>query len=90
MFACLMVVSLIIKKNFSMTKINENVLANDLSPYLKQHKDNPVNWQIWSKETLEYLKQIKNLFYLALDTRVVTGVMSWHMKVLKIKKQQKL
>ena len=44
-----------------MTKINENVLANDLSPYLKQHKDNPVNWQIWSKETLEYSKQIKKL-----------------------------
>ncbi len=39
-----------------MTKINENVLANDLSPYLKQHKDNPVNWQIWSKETLEFSK----------------------------------
>jgi uncharacterized protein YyaL (SSP411 family) len=40
-----------------MIKINENVLSNDLSPYLKQHKDNPVNWQIWSKETLEYSKQ---------------------------------
>ena len=40
-------------------KINENVLSNDLSPYLKQHKDNPVNWQIWSKETLEFSKQNK-------------------------------
>ena len=42
-----------------MKKINENVLANDLSPYLKQHKNNPVNWQIWSKETLEFSKQNK-------------------------------
>ena len=42
-----------------MIKINENVLSNDLSPYLKQHKDNPVNWQIWSKETLEFSKQNK-------------------------------
>ena len=25
-----------------MIKINENVLSNDLSPYLKQHKDNPL------------------------------------------------
>ena len=42
-----------------MIKINENVLSNDLSPYLKQHKDNPVNWQVWSKETLEFSKQNK-------------------------------
>ena len=40
-----------------MIKINENVLSNDLSPYLKQHKDNPVNWQIWSRETLEFSKK---------------------------------
>ena len=42
-----------------MIKINENILSNDLSPYLKQHKDNPVNWQVWSKETLEFSKQNK-------------------------------
>tara|TARA_B100000941_G_scaffold132515_1_gene93704 strand:- start:2123 stop:3853 length:1731 start_codon:yes stop_codon:yes gene_type:complete len=42
-----------------MIKINENALSNDLSPYLKQHKDNPVNWQVWSKETLEFSKQNK-------------------------------
>ena len=40
-----------------MIQINKNVLSNDLSPYLKQHKDNPVNWQIWSKEILEFAKQ---------------------------------
>ena len=49
-----------------MTKINENVLANALSPYLKQHKDNPVNWQIWSKKTLEYSKQIKKPILLSI------------------------
>ena len=38
------------KKKFLMIKINENVLSNDLSPYLNQHKDNPVNWQTWSKK----------------------------------------
>ena len=42
-----------------MIKINENILSNDLSPYLKQHKDNPVNWQVWSKETLQFSKQSK-------------------------------
>ena len=39
-------------------------LTNDLSPYLKQHKDNPVNWQIWSKDTLDFakLKKSKPIF----------------------------
>jgi uncharacterized protein len=32
--------------------INKNNLSNNPSPYLQQHKNNPVNWQIWSDETL--------------------------------------
>ena len=39
-----------------MIEINKNNLSEDLSPYLKQHKDNPVHWQRWSKETLELAK----------------------------------
>lgn len=30
-----------------------NVLAEESSPYLLQHKDNPVNWQTWSPQVLE-------------------------------------
>ena len=37
--------------------IDKNTLAIDSSPYLQQHKDNPVHWQIWSKETLESAKR---------------------------------
>ena len=51
-----MIISLVIKKIFLMMQIDKNVLSDDLSPYLKQHKDNPVNWQTWSKETLELCK----------------------------------
>ena len=36
---------------------NKNALSNDLSPYLKQHENNPVNWQIWSNETLQFAKK---------------------------------
>jgi uncharacterized protein len=39
-----------------MLEINKNSLSRDSSPYLKQHKNNPVNWQVWSKETLEFAK----------------------------------
>ena len=39
-----------------MKKFNKNNLSEDLSPYLFQHKDNPVNWQIWNNKTLEFAK----------------------------------
>ena len=39
--------------------INKNNLENDLSPYLQQHKNNPVNWQIWNLDTLNEAKNKK-------------------------------
>ncbi len=36
-----------------MIDIKKNNLINDPSPYLQQHKNNPVNWQMWSTETLK-------------------------------------
>ena len=58
-----------------MERIDKNILSEDLSPYLKQHKDNPVNWQTWSKFSLDFAKKIKNQSYLVLDMRVVIGAM---------------
>ena len=49
-----------------MIEINKNNLSNDLSPYLKQHKENPVNWQIWSQEILKYAKQNKKPIILSI------------------------
>ena len=69
-----------------MTQINKNNLSNDSSPYLQQHKNNPVNWQTWSKISLDLQRKIKNQYYLVLDMQVVIGVMLWHTKVLKITK----
>ena len=40
-----------------MIDINKNNLFNDPSPYLQQHKKNPVNWQVWSTETIELAKK---------------------------------
>ena len=39
-----------------MLNINKNNLAKDPSPYLQQHKTNPVNWQTWSSEILSIAK----------------------------------
>jgi uncharacterized protein len=32
--------------------MSQNLLSRETSPYLLQHKDNPVHWQPWRKETL--------------------------------------
>ena len=40
-----------------MIDLNKNNLINDPSPYLKQHENNPVNWQIWSRDTLGQAKK---------------------------------
>ncbi len=49
-----------------MTQINKNNLSNDLSPYLQQHKNNPVNWQTWSKNSLDYAKKNKKPILLSI------------------------
>lgn len=40
-----------------MIDISKNNLVKDPSPYLQQHKNNPVHWQIWSSETIEFAKK---------------------------------
>jgi len=40
-----------------MIDLNKNNLMDDLSPYLRQHKNNPVHWQTWSKNILEEAKK---------------------------------
>jgi uncharacterized protein YyaL (SSP411 family) len=37
--------------------VDRNRLDEETSPYLLQHKDNPVHWQAWSAETLAAAKQ---------------------------------
>ena len=46
--------------------INQNTLANDPSPYLQQHKKNPVHWQTWSKHSLEIAKKNKKPILLSI------------------------
>ena len=37
----------------------KNNLSIDPSPYLQQHKDNPVDWQVWSNASLKLAKENK-------------------------------
>jgi len=42
-----------------------NILRNEKSPYLQQHKDNPVDWFPWNKETLDKAKKEKKPIFLS-------------------------
>ncbi|WP_430506116.1 thioredoxin domain-containing protein [Haloparvum sp. PAK95] len=39
------------------TPTDRNRLADEASPYLRQHDDNPVNWQPWDDEAFEKAKE---------------------------------
>ncbi len=43
----------------------QNNLDKVTSPYLQQHKDNPIYWQEWSTEIIEYAKQHNKLILLS-------------------------
>ncbi len=42
-----------------------NNLQNEKSPYLKQHKNNPVDWFAWNKKTLDIAKDKKRPIFLS-------------------------
>ena len=52
--------------NNTFCKIVPDILSNDPSPYLQQHKNNPVNWQTWSKASLSYAKENKKPILLSI------------------------
>jgi len=47
-------------------RFNRNNLDQSDSPYLLQHKGNPVNWQVWNNETLEYAKSGGKLVFVSI------------------------
>jgi uncharacterized protein YyaL (SSP411 family) len=43
-----------------------NHLSHETSPYLLQHKDNPVDWYAWNKEAFTKAKKEKKLIFLSI------------------------
>lgn len=56
-----------------------NRLAESLSPYLRQHADNPVHWQEWGDSALAEARGRDVPILLSVATPRVTGAMSWRM-----------
>lgn len=44
---------------------NRNNLDKARSPYLQQHKNNPVHWQEWNKKTLDLIKKEKKPLFIS-------------------------
>ena len=44
----------------------KNILKNEVSPYLIQHKNNPVKWQTWTNESLMFAKKEKKPILLSI------------------------
>ena len=44
----------------------KNNLYLESSPYLQQHKHNPVHWQAWSKDVLSFAKENKKSILLSI------------------------
>ena len=48
-----------------MIHFNKNNLDRTTSPYLQQHKENPIHWQEWSKEVLRYAKENNKIIFVS-------------------------
>ena len=46
--------------------MNKNKLSSETSPYLLQHKDNPVHWQAWNQETLDEAERLNKPILLSI------------------------
>ncbi len=49
-----------------MIDFKRNNLDMGASPYLQQHKENPINWQEWKSEVLQYARDEDKLIFLSI------------------------
>ena len=52
--------------NFGVSTISANELKNSTSPYLLQHKDNPVNWMEWGDRAFAKAKKENKFIFLSI------------------------
>ncbi|CAA0094999.1 Uncharacterised protein [BD1-7 clade bacterium] len=46
--------------------ISQNNLGDSLSPYLIQHRDNPIHWQPWREDVLAYAQRLNKPIFLSI------------------------
>ena len=67
-FVCLYIVQFnqAIAQNNNQGEKNLNRLANESSPYLLQHKNNPVDWYPWGKEAFNKALELDRPIFLSI------------------------
>jgi len=56
---CLVMLALLAAKSaLSGTAALQNQLVDHPSPYLAMHAEDPVHWQVWSRETLKKAREL--------------------------------
>mgnify|MGYP003327774716 FL=1 len=53
--------------NMNKIDINENQLGKETSLYLKQHSENPINWQRWSNSIFKTSEELDKLLVVSLS-----------------------
>ena len=62
-------------------RVAGNRLGHETSPYLLQHKDNPVHWRAWGDEALaEAKRDAASRSCSRSATRPAIGATSWRMR----------
>lgn len=92
-------------KGRSMAENTGNHLGREKSPYLLQHKDNPVHWYAWGKEAFEAARKENKLIFLSIgystchwchvmehesfETQEVADVMNRHFISIKVDREER-
>ncbi len=87
------------------SNFKRNNLDKATSPYLLQHKDNPIHWQEWSKDVLEYARKKNKLLFVsvgyatchwchvmaqeAFSNKEIAGVLNEHFVSIKVDREQR-
>lgn len=87
------------------SKIHQNHLANESSPYLLQHANNPVDWYPWGTEALEKAKNENKLLLISVgysachwchvmehesfEDSLVSSVMNEHFVNIKVDREER-
>ncbi len=85
--------------------MTRNMLADETSPYLLQHKDNPVHWRPWNADTLALAKREKKPILLSIgyaachwchvmahesfENDAIAGVMNEHYVNIKVDREER-
>jgi hypothetical protein len=70
------IVAIFVFQGYTMSDTpHKNRLAQEKSPYLLQHANNPVDWYPWSDEAFKKAREENNQFFFQSDIQLVIGVM---------------